>query len=157
MADQLLPVKRILVVFAVTTSMLSVGVALATPSSGFTRRLLGRATMTEEAKIELARNSDVIAYSLTIEPGGTSGWHKHPGDAIVLVKSGVVSFSEAHDDECTTRTFSAGQAFMEPSGAVHAARNESASTPVELLVTFFNVPTANAPSEDAPVPSSCGG
>ena len=40
-----------------------------------------------------------------------SGWHIHPGLVIVSVKKGTVSFTTAVS--CTTKTYSAGESFVE--------------------------------------------
>ena len=42
-----------------------------------------------------------------------SGWHIHPGLVIVTVKKGTVSFTTAVS--CTTKTYSAGDSFVEGS------------------------------------------
>jgi hypothetical protein len=46
--------------------------------------------------------SDLHVLQVTIAPGGTFGWHSHPGPSLVIVKSGTASLykgGHAHDGE----------------------------------------------------------
>jgi quercetin dioxygenase-like cupin family protein len=83
--------------------------------------------------------STVVMAEVTWEPGGTSGWHTHPGPAVVNVVEGEVSVTNASD--CVTRTYAAGEAFLDPGqGNVHIATNESTTDEANAYVTFFGVP-----------------
>ena len=48
---------------------------------------------------------------VTFQPGGSTGWHIHPGPALVTVKTGQLTLHRAKG--CRTRTFGAGQTFLE--------------------------------------------
>jgi quercetin dioxygenase-like cupin family protein len=142
-------------------------VALATPGSGVLSNVLSRAAFepfhveseveSESGRFEVELKSkglsDVVSQTVTFAPGGSSGWHSHPGPAILSVKSGTLTFYEAHDPSCTPQAFPAGTGFIEPGGDVHIARNEGTEN-LTLNVTYI-VPR-NAPQRiDEPSPGNC--
>jgi hypothetical protein len=94
--------------------------------------------------------------TITVDPGGSTGWHSHPGATFVAVKSGTLTLYHGDATTCTSQAYSAGQGFLEPAGDVHVARNEG-STPVELYVTFLAVPVGAGLRVDAQNPggASC--
>ncbi len=93
---------------------------------------------------------------IVIAPGGNTGWHSHPGPVVVLIKSGVMTFYSGEDGTCESRTYSAGQAFIDSGqGHVHIARNEGSEN-LELWATYFDVPPGGAFRLDAPDPGVCG-
>ena len=105
---------------------------------------MARGTLGPHFKIKLQDSSspgDVVVQKFTFAPGGQSGWHKHPGPAIVTVMVGQVTFQQGRD--CSSATYSAGQVAVEESGVVHRARNLGA-TNAEFWVTFLDVPVGSA-------------
>ena len=103
------------------------------------------------------RQCDVVVQSIVFQPGGTTGWHSHPGVLAIAVRSGAVTRYEAHHSGCPSQTYSAGQGFAER-GPQHVilVRNETAQ-PAEILVTYI-VPagTANAALRvDQAAPAGC--
>ncbi len=78
----------------------------------------------------------VLVTSITVDPGGTFGWHSHPGPVLVTVNKGTLTLYRAHGSDCVKSTFSAGGAFVEPGADVHLGRNEG-SEPVELNAIFL--------------------
>jgi quercetin dioxygenase-like cupin family protein len=147
--------------------ILATGVALATPGVGAVGEVLARGTLSDTygAKMKvivglinsgLFRSTDIAVQKVTIAPGGHTGWHTHPGPAVVVVKTGTLTFYDAHDPRCRPIQYPAGTAFVDQGvGHVHIARNEG-STPVELWVTYF-VPGAAGGSfrNDAADPGHC--
>lgn len=128
----------------------------ASPSSGLSRKGLGRGVVTRGGPIEVERGTDVVVDSVAMAPGGTTGWHTHPGPEIVLVTRGTLTFRRSDGVRCVTEEVSSGQAFLgAAAGELHAAHN-AGSEPVEFLATFFNVPNGGPPRTDAHPPLSCG-
>src|SRR5262245_54545248 len=119
-------VLALLAVVAVVATIAATG-ALATPGSGFKlREVVARGTLAPQFKIKLRNSStpgDVVVQHFIQGPGGQSGWHLHPGPAILTVKSGELAIDQAMD--CSTETFSAGQVAIEQAGMIHRARNVS--------------------------------
>src|SRR5437763_15163299 len=64
---------------------------LATPPSGLTNTPLARGSNTSEGTIPLQFGTDIAMAQITVAPGGSSGWHSHPGGAIVVVKQGSLT------------------------------------------------------------------
>jgi quercetin dioxygenase-like cupin family protein len=149
-----------LLVLAVVTFGLAGGIAFATPGGGIVAApVIARATVdADNFKLKLHDSSnpaDVAIQQVTIAPGGFTGWHTHPGPAVVLVKSGEFTLYEADDPSCTGRTYRAGQSFVDAGyGNVHIGRNESAAD-VELWVAYLDVPVGGAFRIDAPAPGNC--
>lgn len=134
------------------------GSASATPPSGTTTELAARATLTggyavnvDGIKIRIKEPVDVAVIHVIFQPGGTLGWHSHPGATFVMVKSGTLTRVNA--DGCMSDSFGAGQGFFENPNVVHVAVNNSPE-PVETYVTFV-VPVGAPLRIDEPAPPNC--
>ncbi len=93
---------------------------------------------------------------VTINPGGSSGWHSHPGGAIVVVKEGVVTVYSSVGGRCQTTTYSAVQAFIERPREVGDVLNTGA-VPYVAYITYRRVPEGGATRIDEPNPATCSG
>ena len=130
------------------------GIALATPPSGLTNVPLARGTNVSHGTIPLQVGTDVAMAQITVDPGGSSGWHSHPGGAIIVVKQGTLTVYSAVGSKCETTTYSAGQAFIERPGEVDDVLN-AGTIPYVLFVTFPRVPQGDNPRTDEPDPGTC--
>jgi len=73
----------------------------------------------------------------TIVPGGSSGWHSHPGIVLVTVKVGTVTFYSA---DCSLNVYPAGTSFVEREGdGPGLARNEGTVDAI-VVATFIDFP-----------------
>ena len=98
-------------------------------------------------------NTDIAVANITVIPGGTSGWHSHPGPVLVVVKTGTLTFYYGDDPTCSPTVRPAGSAFVEEGGIVHIARNEGA---VEATtVAAFFAPKGVATRIDEAAPGNC--
>lgn len=159
-------------VFALATAVSAamVGAALASPASGIlSGTVLARAAFLDPMDVTFkldvgpqevvhVRNAQETAMQqIVIAPGGSTGWHTHPGPAVALVKAGELTLYSADDPTCTGRTYSAGQAFVDTGqGHVHMARNLSLTQNLEVWVTYFDVPPGGSVRIDAADPGTCG-
>ncbi|MDX6315290.1 MAG: hypothetical protein QOF84_6092 [Streptomyces sp.] len=146
-------IRKALVVAAGVVALAVVpSAALATPGSGVTATILAKGTSEDGLKIRTKGRTDVVVRTITIEPGGTTGWHYHLGKLIAVVQSGTLTRTMA---DCSVETSTAGQSFVEPDGAshVHVGRNLG-TVPVVLYVTYI-LPEGAPLSVDAPDPG-CG-
>jgi quercetin dioxygenase-like cupin family protein len=125
------------------------GVALATPAANFTTSILatgsaGRLHETHDG-IRLATrhgvSADVTVATVTIDAGGSSGWHHHPGVVIGVVQSGTVTF---YDHRCRGTVYSAGQAFIESSDSPGLVKNTGTAT--AIVEGTFIVPESTPPA-----------
>jgi hypothetical protein len=99
---------------------------------------------------------DTVIQQMVLAPGGHTGWHTHPGPAVVLIKSGTLTLYSLEKTGCVPRIYSAGQAFVDSGqGHMHLAANLSFIENVELWVTFFDVPPGGAFRLDAANPGGC--
>ncbi|NUR59002.1 MAG: cupin domain-containing protein [Catenulispora sp.] len=119
-------------------------VASATPSSGVSGTIISKTTIA---------GKDYILRQITIQPGGSTGWHWHDGTLYAYVERGTLTHTDA--DCTTTDVYNGGAVFTEPSGAgnVHIGRNLG-TTPLILDVLYVD-PAGSPLSEDAPNPG-CG-
>jgi hypothetical protein len=160
--------KRTVTVIALAAlAPILAGVALATPPSGLTSELLARGAAGEfrihdesmGLKLRARSATDVALVRATLAPGGSTGWHGHPGPSIVVVKTGTVTMYEPsgrhdhgsdddhaygsrHGNRCSVQAFGPGQAFVHPEH-VHNFVNHT-SQPAEFYVVYL-VPAGAAP------------
>ncbi|MEU0512241.1 MULTISPECIES: cupin domain-containing protein [unclassified Amycolatopsis] len=95
-------------------------------------------------------NTDYVLKEITLAPGGSTGWHYHPGQVTGYVKQGVLSHN---DSSCASDgVYHAGQIVSEESGPgyVHIGRNLG-STPVVLDV-LYQSPVGQPLAVDVPNP-----
>jgi len=141
------------VVLGAVVLLFGVGSAPASPSHGVSRSDLGRGTVVASHAVTIAEGSDVIVQSITLEVGGNTGWHTHPGNTIELVKSGTITIFYGENPKCTARTFLAGQAYVGP-GHVHLARNDG-TAPAELVAVYTGVSPGGPIRAEAERPAHC--
>lgn len=144
--------------------------ALTTPGSGTVGVVVARAAFADDVNVELSlkddlrgretvhvRNAeDTVVQQIIFAPGGHSGWHSHPGPAVILIKSGGLTFYQEEGGRCVSRTYSAGEALVDPGqGHVHLAWNTSVGD-TEVWVTYFDVPAGSSVRIDVPAaPAAC--
>jgi quercetin dioxygenase-like cupin family protein len=69
--------------------------------------------------------SDLYVQSNVWEPGGTTGWHTHPGHSLIIVTAGTVTVYEGDDPSCKPHVYTQGMGFVDEGGDhVHVIRNE---------------------------------
>jgi len=132
------------------------GIALATPPSGLVNILLARGTDGSEGTLPIQMGTDVVMAQITVDPGGSSGWHSHPGGAIIVVKQGTPTVYRAIGSQCQSTTYGAGDAFIERPGEVDDVLN-AGTAPYVLYVTFPRVPPGGSARIDEPDPGTCPG
>ena len=156
--------SRIFIVVLSVAVVALAGAALATPPTGFTTNVLARGSAgqlhVKHDGIRLTSrhgvSTDVAVATVTIEPGGSSGWHHHPGIVLVVVQSGTVSFYDKH---CHADVHQAGETFIESSDSPGLAKNTGTGTAV--VEATFIVPASTPPAPptalriDDPQPKRC--
>jgi quercetin dioxygenase-like cupin family protein len=106
-----------------------------------------------KARIKTKGSSDLHVLQNTIAPGGTFGWHSHPGPSLVIVKSGTATFYLAADPTCTPHVVPAGSGFVDQGHDVHVVRNEGSVDLVTVVVSL--VPADAVRRIDEPSPGNC--
>jgi hypothetical protein len=151
------------------------GLALATPPSGVTNPpwspVVGTFPGGIDAKVKPATNSgnaagswqiritakgwtDVHILENVIAPGGTFGWHSHPGPSLVIVKTGTLSIYQAPD--CKPKDVGPsspnGSTFIDQGHDTHMVRNNSTTDTADVYVVSF-VPAGYGRRTDEPNPN----
>lgn len=94
---------------------------------GLSAKPLLRTTLSDD------NTKESVILAVEFAPGGTTGRHMHHGDEYAIVLQGTLELvAEGRE----TRRVSAGDAFHNPRGLIHEARNIG-DTPVRLNITFI--------------------
>ena len=113
----------------------------------------GPSTDLWQARIKTKGSSDLYILENRIAPGGTFGWHSHPGPSLVVVKSGALTLYRASDPTCTGEVVEAGHGFVDNGGDVHVVRNEGSVLAVVYVSSL--VPAGFDRRIDEPKPANC--
>jgi hypothetical protein len=164
-----------LLVAATVVTALYIGKALATPSSGFMATTIAAGRFGEidvfnqlvlHSQLTPGNNnvwlsmqktkglSDLYVQSNVWQPGGTTGWHTHPGHSLIIVTGGTVTAYEGDDPTCKPTVYTVGMGFVDPGGGhVHLIRNEGAVPASTIAVQL--IPAGAVRRIDAPAPGNC--
>jgi quercetin dioxygenase-like cupin family protein len=165
--------RKLIWLFAVSaavTGAMFAGRASATPASGFVGSTIAKGrfedidVMNQSFPAEFTRPwisiqktkgpSDLYVQNNVWVPGGTTGWHTHPGHSLIVVTAGAVTAYEADDPACTPHVYTTGMGFVDPGGDhVHLLRNEG--TVEARTVAVQLVPADAVRRSDAPAPATC--
>jgi hypothetical protein len=170
--------RKLLLVLSLTVvlgGMAYIRTAMATPGSGFTGttiavgrfgdievinqavRRLGDGPPQTDLWLSLQRTkgpSDLYVQNNLWVPGGTTGWHTHPGHSLIIVTEGTVTAYEGDDPSCSPTTYTVGMGFVDAGGDhVHLLRNEDSVDARTVAVQL--IPTGATRRIDAASPSAC--
>lgn len=137
--------------------VVNVAPSAATPPSGLKNVVLASGTDVSHGDgLTVKLGTDIVMSQITVDPGGSSGWHSHPGGALIIVKEGTITVYAKKSDGCRVSTYTAGQAFIERPREVDDVLNWG-SVPYVLYVTFPGVPVGGSPRTDEADPGVCPG
>ena len=99
--------------------------------------------------------SDLYVQSNVWLPGGTTGWHSHPGHSLIVVTAGTITDYESDDPTCSPKVYTQGMSFVDEGGShAHVIRNEG--TDVAQTIAVQLVPAGGARRIDVvTVPANC--
>lgn len=98
--------------------------------------------------------SDLYVQSNLWTPGGSSGWHTHPGHSLITVTAGTITVYEGDDATCTPHTYTVGQGLVDPGdGHIHLIRNEGLVDARSITVQL--IPAGAVRRIDAAAPPNC--
>lgn len=99
-------------------------------------------------------DSDVYVQSNVWQPGGTTGWHSHPGHSLIIVTEGTVTAYEGDDPRCQPAVYTTGMGFVDEGGShVHVIRNEGAVVAKTIAVQL--IPAEATRRIDMPANANC--
>lgn len=85
------------------------GVATASAPHDATLTTLAEGDFLQPHDIRVKDVTDVVQQTLTIQPGGDTGWHIHPGIVVLTVKKGTIT---RKNYDCSVEVFEAGTSFV---------------------------------------------
>ena len=98
-------------------------------------------------------NSDLYVQSNVWVPGGTSGWHTHPGHSIITVTAGTVTAYEGDNTTCTPTVYTVGMTFVDKGGEhVHVIRTREPVEARQLPCSSQSRPAPRGESTRRPTP-----
>jgi hypothetical protein len=98
--------------------------------------------------------SDVYVVDNKLAPGGTTGWHTHPGPSLIFVVAGTVTNYRVSGGTCTAANYPRGTGFVDSGGAdIHMLKNNGAEQAETIAVQF--IPHGAARKIDEPQPTVC--
>jgi len=130
--------------------------ALATPQAGVTSETIAQGVFDDidvdaktdmdpgpardwwKAKLNTKGTSRLFVVRNTVVPGGSFGWHSHPGPTFVIVVSGTATEYHGDDETSTPIVHAAGTTFVdEGETAGHLVRNDGNVNLVVVAVRLF--------------------
>jgi quercetin dioxygenase-like cupin family protein len=164
------------IVFLALLSATNTSTAWATPAAGFTTTTTMKGPFREmdlssrlvipdsieddrQAKAWLSLqkttgSSDLYVQMNLWQPGGSTGWHTHPGHSLIIVTAGSVTEYEAPDLDCKPHVYNKGMMFVDPHGDhAHVIRNEG--NKVARTIAIQLVPSGTARRIDSADPGNC--
>ena len=86
-----------------------------------------------ESPLSVSDSLKSVTIRATFAPGGTTGWHLHPGDERAVVLEGTL---EIHDAEGVVRRVVAGDAYENRRHVIHETVNPG-DVPTVIIATFI--------------------
>jgi len=83
--------------------------------------------------------TDAFIQHVRLGPNVTTGWHTHPGPAIVTVVKGSVTYEDAEANRCNDATYTAGEGFVDR-GFGHVHRAIAGGDGVDFYVVYLLPP-----------------
>jgi quercetin dioxygenase-like cupin family protein len=99
---------------------------------------------------------DTAFQQATVQPGGSSGWHTHPGATFVAVGQGEGTIYRVVGSDCPAEKIGIGTGFAQMPAELHMVRNEG--TAPFVVYTLYVLPrgTPNTGIRiDQPQPAAC--
>jgi hypothetical protein len=125
--------------------------------------------MTKTVKIKVPSIQKAIACNATtpcdtafqqgtLQPGGTTGWHTHPGPTFVAFAQGEGTVYHVDGSACTAMKIGAGTGFSQMPTLVHVLHNDGTVPIIVYTLYFLPRGTPNTGIRvDQPQPAGCPG
>ncbi|HSC74130.1 MAG TPA: hypothetical protein VLB89_08185 [Gaiellaceae bacterium] len=155
-------------VLALMAGAVTAGVVSATPQSGVTTSfIVNKIPLSEldlkahtipadtwQLRFKTQGITDGYVVDNVLHPGGTTGWHSHPGPSLIYVIKGEVTNYESDDPTCAGQVYTAPAAFVDEGGDhVHKLVNAGTIDAETIAVQFL--PQGAPRRIEADVPSNC--
>jgi quercetin dioxygenase-like cupin family protein len=156
--------KRLLVV-ATVVALVGTGVAVAahvtqvdpaTVPPGFlvAHNSIGDVPISALARAVKPHGTDVFVQHVRLDPSVATGWHTHPGPALVSVVKGTLTYEDAEANRCVQTTYAEGKGFVDR-GFGHVHRAIAGSDGVDFYVVYLLPPGSATHVIPADPPAAC--
>jgi hypothetical protein len=98
--------------------------------------------------------TDAFIQHVRLDPNAATGWHTHPGPALVTVVKGSLTYEDAEANRCNDSTYAAGEGFVDR-GFGHVHRAVAGATGVDFYVTYLLPPGSPTHVIPASAPAEC--
>ena len=98
--------------------------------------------------------TDAFIQHVRLGPNVPTGWHTHPGPAIVTVTKGSVTYQDAEAKRCIDVTYVAGEGFIDR-GFGHVHRAIAGADGVDFYVVYLLPPGTTTHVIPAAAPPEC--
>lgn len=98
--------------------------------------------------------ADVFVQHVRLDANSPTGWHTHPGPALVTVVGGSLTYEDAHANACRRVVYPAGEGFVDR-GFGHVHRAIAGSDGVDFYVTYLLPPGSASHVIAASAPEAC--
>lgn len=156
---------RYMVVVALTIATMSANVVLvghvgqidpATVPTGFlaSHTAVSEIPVDALAKAVQPDGASVLVQHVRLGSNSATGWHTHPGPAIVSIVRGSLTYEDAASNRCRQKTYPAGTGFTDR-GFGHVHRAVAGSDGVDFYVTYILPPDSSTHVISASAPAPC--
>jgi quercetin dioxygenase-like cupin family protein len=127
----------------------------ATVPTGFlaAHNAIGGVPVAALARAVTPDGTDLFIQHVRLDANAATGWHTHPGPALVAVVRGTVTYQDAEANSCRSVTYVAGEGFVDR-GFGHVHRAIAGAEGVDFYVVYLlpsgsetHLIPANAPAE----------
>ena len=106
------------------------------------------------ARSAASGGADVFVQHVRLPASGATGWHTHPGPALVEVVRGSLTYEDAHSNACRDVTYAAGEGFVDR-GFGHVHRAIAGADGVDFYVVYILPPGSETHVIPADAPAEC--
>lgn len=134
-------------------------VAVVPPATVPTGMLAAHSSIDDVPVSALARavapdGTDLFVQHVRLEANVATGWHTHPGPALVAIADGSLTYEDAHANRCNRIVYQEGEGFVDR-GFGHVHRAIAGSEGVDFYVVYLLPPESPTHVISASGPSEC--
>jgi quercetin dioxygenase-like cupin family protein len=115
---------------------------------------IGDVPVSALARAAASGGADVFVQHVRLGSGSATGWHTHPGPALVSVVRGSLEYEFAASNRCQAVTYVAGQGFVDR-GFGHVHRAIAGADGVDFYVTYVLPPGSETHVIPVSAPVEC--
>ena len=116
---------------------------------------IGDVPVSALARAVAAGGTDLFIQHVRLGANAATGWHTHPGPALVAVVAGSLAYQDAEANTCESVTYAAGEGFVDR-GFGHVHRAVAGADGVDFYVVYLLPPGSTTHIIPASAPSECG-